>query len=449
MTMRLDEIQTLLFTGYGSLVGARVLLLEAREAPAARGALTGLRVQFGRPTNPVQRATQIAFTPRGLARLGLSRSALATFPFAFTEPVVDEHRQRALGDRGANAPSRWDWSGDRIDAALFLYAGDDDRVETLATEVEAQLAPGFGLVRKLDTTALSGNREHFGFRDGLSQPAILELPERTPPDDAIAAGELLLGYPDETGELPPSPRDGELDLGRDGTFLVLRQLAQDVGGFWRELRDRAGDDAGAVWLASKMLGRWPDGTPVGREGPGGPPEPDPRAAPSFRGDPHGLAIPKGAHIRRANPRDALLRDPGASLAKVKRHRILRRGRTYGRPAPAEAYPEGLAVTAHAADPAPLDADRGLLFVCLCADLSRQFEMVQQTWLNNAKHDGLFDEVCPIAAGRELRADGGHFTVPREPLRRRIRKWGQFVTVKGSAYFFLPGRTALRHLAGIG
>ncbi len=293
---------------------------------------------------------------------------------------------------------------------------------------------------------LDDGRQHFGFRDGLSQPVIRELNPQAAKKDAIAAGELVLGYSDETGEEPLSPKDGDVDIGRDGTFVVLRQLEQDVPGFWKALRERAEDDAGAVWLAAKMVGRWPDGAPVGTEGPNNPPS-APYAPPSYANDPYGLACPRGAHIRRANPRDGFDADPEISLKKVRRHRLLRRGRPYGAPAPPETYPQGVTVTARDVPPDTPNDKRGIYFVCLCADLARQFELVQQSWLNNAKHDGMYDEVCPIAAGRGLHADARRFTLPQHPIRRRLHELPQFVTVRGSAYLFLPGRSTLLHLAG--
>jgi hypothetical protein len=108
------------------------------------------------------------------------------------------------------------------------------------------------------------------------------------------------------------------------------------------------------------------------------------------------------------------------------------------------YPPGIRVTA--SDTAPsASAERGLLFACLCADLSRQFEHVQQSWLNNAKHDGLFDEICPISSAVGSVGDARRFTIPEYPTRRRIEDWPRVVRVRGSAYGLLLGREAFTSL----
>ncbi|HEU4534985.1 MAG TPA: peroxidase, partial [Polyangiaceae bacterium] len=112
-----------------------------------------------------------------------------------------------------------------------------------------------------------------------------------------------------------------------------------------------------------------------------------------------------------------------------KHRLLRRGRLYGPPPPADGD-DG--------------ADRGLLFVALNANLRRQFEFVQQTWLNNPKFGGLGEEDDPLVGARQ--GGGAHFTVPREPLRERHHALPRFVWPRGGGYFFLPGLRALRYLA---
>lgn len=447
--LRQDEIQSLVFLGYSRL-HARLLLLrsvgdDANEPHAERRtALARLaqRVGFGKPRQHRHRAVQLALSLRGLLRLGLGDAALQTFPLTFRRSMEDEHHCRALGDQLENAPDHWRWSGDAVDAVVFLYAADTAALDALQADIVADVEPTYRVEHELPTVRLHQQKEHFGFRDGLSQPRLRELKPDSP--EAIAAGEIVLGYPDESGETPPVPHDGDVNLGRDGSFLVLRQLAQDVAGFWQALRQRSKNDSATVELAAKLMGRWPDGRPLGQD--------DPRATPSFADDPHGLVCPRGAHIRRANPRDALHQnipgvDPEASLAESRRHRLLRRGRNYGAPASVDIYPEGLAVTAQDQDPAPPEAERGLYFACLCADLSRQFELVQQSWLNNTKHDHLYDEVCPIASGRDLPADDRRFTIPQEPVRRRLKELPHFVTVRGSGYFFLPGRSALEYLVG--
>jgi deferrochelatase/peroxidase EfeB len=125
------------------------------------------------------------------------------------------------------------------------------------------------------------------------------------------------------------------------------------------------------------------------------------------------------------------------LATANRHRILRRGRSYGhRPA----------------DPRIDDGvDRGLHFLCLNSDIERQFEFVQQTWVNNPVFGGLNGEVDPLIGNisrAETATTNALFTVQADPLRSRVHNLQRFVTVKGGAYFFLPSISALRYLGSL-
>jgi deferrochelatase/peroxidase EfeB len=134
-------------------------------------------------------------------------------------------------------------------------------------------------------------------------------------------------------------------------------------------------------------------------------------------------------VRRANPRDALDASvgPERSVTFSNRHRLLRRGRAYGDPAGT--------------------SGRGLHFISLSANIARQFEFVQHTWLNNPKFAGLYDDADPLVAAHSGTA-GRTFTVQARPVRERVTGLPPFVTVTGGAYFFLPGRRALRYLAAL-
>ena len=120
-------------------------------------------------------------------------------------------------------------------------------------------------------------------------------------------------------------------------------------------------------------------------------------------DPDGYKCPIGSHVRRTNPRDWLNPRPGSrrSIAIGKRHRIPRRGREYGRPFTEETSGE----------------ERGLHFICINANISRQFEFIQHTWLNNPKFDELFDDTDPLSGTHT--PQGGIFSIPGQPVRRRI------------------------------
>ena len=455
MTIELDDVQGLFARGYGNLKSAAFLLLTVEDAAAARRWLGNVSEAITPASaRPPDLALNVAFTSSGLERLGLAREALSMFSDAFLAGMTTPHRMRILGDLDENAPAQWDWggpSGGAVDAVLLLYARDDSGL----TELEQEHAPaGFSLVRRLDTADLDGF-EPFGFRDGISQPFVDGLGKSGPPDATVRAGEFLLGYSNEYGLYtdrplldPPAdpgnvlPRDvegsGRADLGRNGSYLVLRQLRQDVAGFWQfadsaTLREDGGSDPDArLRLAARMVGRWPSGAPLVLA----PEADDPNLAEAndfgyHEHDRRGARCPIGSHIRRSNPRDSLDPRPGTtrSLEINRRHRILRRGREYGPPLPLE--------QALAADDG---AERGLHFICLNANIARQFEFVNQTWLNNPKFGELYDDADPFFAP-------GAFTIPTDGVRERVTDVPRFVFVKGGAYFFLPGLAALRYLAG--
>ena len=83
-----------------------------------------------------------------------------------------------------------------------------------------------------------------------------------------------------------------------------------------------------------------------------------------------------------------------------------------------------------------------MFACLCASLARQFEFVQQVWMNDGDFVGLGNEKDPLAGDN----DGtGTFTIPAKPLRRRLSALPRFVTVRGGEYFYLPSIAAMNWL----
>jgi Dyp-type peroxidase family len=454
------DIQGLLASGYGHLRRARYLLLAIDDAARARAWLA--RVADEVTTSQARSdgtGVNLAIAPSGLSRLGLP-PALAGFSDRFLDGMTAPHRSRALGDVGIDAPGHWDWGGPdnpRIDVLLLLYAAGASKLDLLERRLAgAPAMDGLTLVRSLETRW--SDREHFGFRDGIAQPFADGLRDGAP-DDRIAPGEFVLGHPNQYGDLTRRPLidrtadaagvlpvddiTGKADLGRNGSYLVLRTLSQDVAGFWAFV-DRAsradnghGDPAAArIRLAAQIVGRWPDGEPLALA----PDSPGQTSGPvdAFRYfdiDPDGVRCPLGAHIRRTHPRDTLDPEPGSerSVALDKQHRLLRRGRTYGEPVAPAAALEGRADA----------AERGLHFICLCANIARQFEFVQHTWINNPKFNGLYEDADPLTgpAGRT-------FTVQAQPVRRRVAEMPSFVTVRGGAYFFLPGIRAIRYLASL-
>jgi Dyp-type peroxidase family len=458
-TLELDDIQGLVARGYGTLRAAVFVLLRIDDPAAARawlGALAGEVATAERGGR--SEAVHVALTHSGLRRLGLPERVLAGFPEEFTGGMTTDHRRRILGDIGESAPEQWRWGGpaNPVDAMLLLYAEDQAGLQTLADRhagSAALQAAGLAAVQRLDTSLLDAT-EPFGFRDGISQPLIAELEPPGQPGSllhTVRAGEFVLGYQNQYGQIAESPTvaaaddPGRLlprtanpelaDLGRNGSYLVLRQLAQDVDGFRRFVDqasrgDGPADPDASTRLAAKMVGRWPNGAPLTRA-PDHPVD-DLSDANDFGyadDDAAGLGCPVGAHIRRANPRDALDPDtgPDQSIRSVNRHRLLRRGRAYHEPS----------------DP----SQRGIHFICLNANIARQFEFVQHTWLNNPKFAGLYDDTDPLVASHQGDA-GRSFTVQARPFRQRVTGLPAFVTVKGGAYFFLPGLRALRFLTGL-
>jgi deferrochelatase/peroxidase EfeB len=484
------DIQGIARFGYRRLTAACFYLLEIADAAAARDWLLRAPVTDAKERDPPpETALQVALSAVGLRALGIPDDIIAGFSTEFLAGMAGEaNRSHRLGDVGGSDPMRWQWGGPGATPhVLVMIYAVPKRFETWQREVTDSTFNGaFRVMRRLATTDLDG-REPFGFVDGISQPTIDW--ERREQIDAIrleyrnvaALGEFLLGYPNEYGKytdrplltpeadpfglLPGAEEDSDhRDLGRNGTYLVMRDLSQDLAGFW-EFLDRQRSDTGltAEELAEAMVGRTIDGTPLvslsgtlvaGVNG-------DDSASNNFTfsDDPDGKRCPLGAHIRRANPRNAdmpggpggaisrLIRTAGFGrhgarddlVAPVRFHRILRRGRPYGPASSPQRVP-----------PSGADEERGIHFICLNANIARQFEFVQNAWMVGTKFDGLIDEGDPLLGNRQPvpgcpAADG--FTYARDgAVRRRLVGLPQFVTVRGGAYFFLPGIRALRYLA---
>jgi Dyp-type peroxidase family len=306
-------------------------------------------------------------------------------------------------------------------------------------------------IRRLD------KKEQFGFLDGASQPLVEGTRESednfdpNSPTRAIRAGEFVLGYYNEYGVIPPSPivpanpqsaklpevtgQSNMRDFGKNGTYLVCRKLYQDVAGFRKFLKDNSGGggkegSAEIEAFAAKLVGRWRSGTPISLS-----PERDEPAHSAndfaFGDDPHGLRCPIGSHIRRANPRDTfgLPEAHGTeSFKTVNRHRILRRGMPYG-PVLQGDRDDG--------------EDRGLMFICVNADIAVQYEFVQR-WMNDPSFNGLYQDQDVFSHTHNgTTANAVH----DNPVRRRVIYTQNFITIKGGGYFFMPGMNALRYLAG--
>jgi Dyp-type peroxidase family len=478
--LNLKDIQGIIARGYGELEFGCYLLLSIRDAKAARNWLSMISslITSGEDRRP-PRALNIAFTCRGLEALELDAETLQTFSHEFQDGMTSDYRQRILGDQDESAPQNWDWGGPHtppIHILLMLFAPDEDaRLEFCRSLSDGFASGGVEQVGEvlrsivLRDEATGCSKEHFGFCDSITQPFIEGLGKTGPPANTIRAGEFILGYPNEynlfterpmvkaerdpRGILQPDQESsGDHELGLNGSYLVFRQLQQHVNRFWQFMEDATRDKSGQshpdarIRLASKMVGRWPSGAPLVLSPDAEKPALGKENDFSYHAiDPQGFKCPIGSHIRRSNPRDSLDPHPGTekSIKINKRHQLLRRGRAYGKPVAASMNPEEILHI-------EATGERGLHFICLNANISRQFEFVQQTWVNNPKFNGLYNDADPIIGNRNAGETGQAdiFTEQAEPIRKRVAQIPRFVSVRGGAYFFLPGLSALRYLASL-
>ncbi len=286
------------------------------------------------------------------------------------------------------------------------------------------------VVWRQDCYQLATGRTSFGFKDGIGQPTVegSGRPSASP-ERPLKAGEIVLGYPDETGELPPMPSP-EI-LGRNGTYVVFRKLHTNVAAYRRYLRERATTRAEAELLGAKMVGRWQSGAPLALAPDGDDPilgaDPKRNNGFLFADDPRGFKCPVGSHARRANPRDGM--DHVGSV-DVRLHRMIRRGTSYGPPLPDGVLEDD-------------GADRGIIFVFAGAHLRRQFEFVKTQWLNDGIFIGAPSEKDPLVGPNDGTSS---FTIPQRPIRRRLKDVPPFVVTRGGDYFFAPGLRAMSWLA---
>jgi Dyp-type peroxidase family len=485
VTLELDDIQGIIATGYSHLPAACFGLLAVEDPAAARQWLTQMAGEITTATKKDSRlALNLSFTYSGLRKLGLDDKALEGFQVEYQEGMTAGHRQRVLGDTGLSEPTNWKWGGPgkEVDVMLMVYAPDTEMLESRYERLREDVARnGFRLVDTLPTQILGQQKEHFGFHDGISQPFIpgLGKSKKGSPENTVAPGEFILGYLNEYGKCPDSPivrpeqDPANLlasslpgaqphDFGRNGSYLVFRQLSQDVPGFWKFMDQNTCGAAQAsnypemVKLATKMVGRWPSGTPLVEA-----PEADnPKLSDHDNFgyqvvDARGHRCPLVSHVRRTNPRDALdIENPKESVAVSNRHRLLRRARSYGKPLVASLEPEAMLNVIKLQGELPGEArpgeERGLHFMCFNANISRQFEFVQHTWVNNPKFAGQYSDPDPLIGDQSSKYPDlkGTFTIQQFPVRRRITQVPRFVEVVGGAYFFTPGIRAIRYLGSL-
>ena len=350
-----DEIPALAFGAMPRHAHAELLGFNVAHGSAAGRAFVAAlmpRIAYGEDRQASEACT-LGLSAEGLRALdAVDDGDLATFPVAFQQGMHAPARARANGDADTADPARWCWGGpDAMVHILVLHHAADEAA--LDAAVDATLEAAWGRVARITmrrfAPLVDGRmREGFGFRDGISQPAMrgTRRARAVGAQDVVAPGELVLGYPDEIGRRPPTPtlaapRDpgrrladvgldpdrqrpafgaaalaARRDLGANGTYLVVRDLLQDVTAFDAWLADTARklDDPAAPsdpdrrrqWLAAKLVGRWADGTSLVRH----PDEPGSgwhgtrRTRPDNAflygaEDAAGLRCPMGAHVRRA------------------------------------------------------------------------------------------------------------------------------------------------------
>jgi Dyp-type peroxidase family len=442
------DLQGGIVRGYGQRFGhARHLFARVREPTAARAFLAGLadpvttEEEWGEDRPPT--TLNVALSFRALEALGLPARLLDGFPQEFRCGMA--HRAEQLADD----PRTWDDDLRDLEVLLVVHAQSTAALVDEADRWERELAAhdsGLELTHAQEAALLGDAREHFGFTDGFSQPAIEGVAREDVPGQGIAykrrpwwplsrlrwraikPGEFVLGYEDEDHGPAPAPPP---PFHRNASFMVWRKLHQDVAAFRAQIAAQAQRlGLGRDFLAAKLVGRWPDGSPLALrpDAPDAQLGYDKRRANDFAygDDARGVRCPRGAHVRRANPRDAL----GWEGRLTARHRMLRRGMPYGPPLREGADDDGVS--------------RGLIFVCLQASIARQFEIVQSRWCNDGNAFGLGPEADPVSgpAGREVRhvIEGAPPHVA-SPLR-------SCVECRGGEYLFVPGLAALRALPAL-
>jgi Dyp-type peroxidase family len=436
VTLELEDIQSGVLRPRPNPYAAAYILFRIDDPRAGRelvGRIAAVVASAAHPSSPaadVDTWVSVALTHHGLRALGLPQRSLDSFAWELRQGMAA--RARALGDVGESAPERWERPLGTPDVHLVVAAVSPDahRLESAlsrARQVYGRMR-GIEAIWRQDGHALSTGKEPFGYRDGISHPAVegSGIPGTNPREAPLKAGEFVLGYPDENGSLPPMPWPEV--LGRNGSYVAFRKLHQRVAAFRRYLAANATSPEEQERLAAKMMGRWRSGAPLAlcpmHDDPAVGADPERNNDFLYGDDPIGYATPRGSHVRRANPRDA-------SVAGVVRlHRMIRRGVAYGPELPEGALEDDR-------------ADRGLMFTFIGAHLGRQFEFVQSEWIEGGSFLDLGDVTDPIAGSND---GSGTFAIPRRPIPQKLKGLSRFVVMRGGEYAFMPGLRALRWIA---
>lgn len=377
----------------------------------------------------------VAITYSGLVGLGVPDASLQSFPDAFREGMAA--RADKLRDHGPADPKNWDqpFGTGRIHIAVSIFSDSEEKWQRAMETARRQFQglSGVTIVLMQDFGAQPGDLNPLGYKDGIGQPSVEgsgvdPLPGQGP---AIKAGEFILGYPGEAGV--PLAMPEPVELGRNGTFVALRKYQSRVGAFNRFLKANGETEAERELLAAKLVGRWRSGAPLTLAPTKDDPVlgADPRRNDDFdyADDPKGKEVPFGCHTRRMNPRDTEM----YQLTDVKVHRIIRRSTGYGAPYDPDAI--------SARDD---EVPRGIYFIGISAKAMATIEFLQQEWINDGNFMNLGQERDPQVG---LQEEGAVFTIPQDPVRRRVHGIETFNLVRGGEYLFMPGLRALKWLTG--
>ena len=373
-------------------------------------------------------SVSVAVTCKGLEALGVPQESIESLSWEFRQGMAA--RAHELGDFGESAPENWEQplGSSDVHVVLVVVAPDDQQLEAALDRARETYhnMPGIKAIWRQNCHALETEKEQFGFRDGISHPAVegSGIPGTNPQEVPFKAGEFVLGYSDEMRGVQSTVPD---ILGRNGTYVAFRKLQQRVADFRQYLKENSKSVEAEELLAAKMMGRWRSGAPLALCPFHDDPElgADPLRNNDFlfeAEDPAGLKTPSGSHMRRCNPRDAAI----AGVARI--HRMIRRGTAYG-----PALPEGVMVDD--------GIDRGIIFAFVGAFIGRQFEFIQSQWINDGIFIGADHDRDPLCGSHEI-----DFTVPQKPVRRRLKGIPRFVITRGGEYCFMPGLRALRWLS---
>jgi Dyp-type peroxidase family len=432
--LELDDIQSGVLRPRPAPYAAAYVLFRIDDGKAGRELMRRIGPVVASAAHPASPAGEtcvsVALSFQGLRALGVPQASLDSFSPEFQQGMAA--RARILGDTGESSPEHWEKplaSGD-VHVVLTALAPDSERLEAALARArqEYQKISGISAIWSQNCHALPNEREAFGFKDGISHPAIegSGIPGTNPFERPLRPGEFVLGYPDEMGDASAIPKPDV--LGRNGSYVVFRKLHQRVAAFRQYLKANSSSPESEELLAAKLMGRWRSGAPLALCPLHDDLELGADAARNNafllkEDDAIGYHTPCGSHIRRMNPRDADV----AGVVRI--HRMIRRGTSYGPPLPDEVLEDD-------------GVERGLMFAFVGANLGRQFEFVQSEWMNDGSFFGGGATKDPIA-GANSGADV--YSFPRRPLPMRFKGLSRFVVTRGGEYCFLPGLRALRWL----